>query len=45
MSFNALLNLRFVQEINDTLDVEGLCRGLPKRLQELLDADGDRINH
>ena len=34
-----------VQEINDTLDVEGLCRGMPKRLQELVDTEGDRIPH
>ena len=34
-----------VQEINDTLDVEGLCRAFPKRLQKLVDAGGDRIGH
>ena len=34
-----------VQEINDTLDVEGLCRAFPKRLQKLVDAKGDRIQH
>ena len=30
--------------INSNLDVEGLCRGLPKRLEMLIDSDGDRIN-
>ena len=34
-----------VQEINDTLNVEGLCRALPKRIQKLVDAEGDRITH
>ena len=34
-----------VQEINDTLDVDGLCRALPKRLQALVDAEGDRISY
>ena len=33
------------QDINDSCDVEGLCRALPKRLQELVDKDGDRIKH
>ena len=33
------------QEINDKLDVEGLCRGWPKRVQEVVDAQGDRITH
>ena len=32
-----------VQEINDTLDVEGLCRAFPKRVQGVCDAEGDRI--
>jgi len=32
-----------VQEINDTLNVDGLCRALPKRIQMLVDAEGDRI--
>ena len=31
------------QDINDNLDVDGLCRGLPKRVQRLVDAEGDRI--
>jgi hypothetical protein len=31
------------QDINDTLDVEGLCRAFPKRLDALVDAEGDRI--
>ena len=34
-----------VQEINDKLDVEQLCRDVPKRLQELVDRKGDRIPH
>ena len=34
-----------VQEINDTLNVEGLCRAFPQRLQKLVDRDGDRISH
>ena len=32
-------------EINDTLDVEGLCQALPKRIQELIDKKGDRLGH
>ena len=31
------------QYINDNFDVEGLCRGLPKRVQAVIDAEGDRI--
>ena len=31
------------QHINNNYDVDGLCRGLPKRLQLLIDAEGDRI--
>ena len=34
-----------VQDINDTLNVEGLCRAFPQRLQKLVDRDGDRISH
>ncbi len=34
-----------VQDINDHLDVEGLCKALPKRIQQLRDAEGDRICH
>ena len=33
------------QDINDTLDVEGLCRALPHRLQGVVDAEGDRLHH
>lgn len=36
---------RICQEINDKLDVEGLCKGWPKRAQEVADAVGDRIKH
>lgn len=32
-------------DINNTCKVEGLCRGVPKRLQEMKDAEGDRIDH
>ena len=31
------------QHINDNYDVEGLCRQLPRRLQELREKEGDRI--
>ena len=31
------------QDINDSCDVEGLCRALPKRVQALVEAQGDRI--
>ena len=34
-----------VQDINDRLDVEGLCRDLPERIQKLVDAEGGRIKH
>ena len=34
-----------VQDINDTLNVEGLCRAFPQRLQKLVDRDGHRISH
>ena len=36
---------RICQEINDKLNVEGLCKGWPKRVQELVDVEGDRIKH
>ncbi len=31
------------QHTNGTYDVEGLCRGFPKRVQAVIDAEGDRI--
>ena len=31
-------------DINKRLNVEGLCRALPKRLKRLVDAEGDRIS-
>ena len=34
-----------VQHINDNHDVEGLCRSLPKRLDELVDSEGDRLSY
>ena len=34
-----------VQEINDKLDVDGLCRALPARVAKLIARDGGRINH
>jgi len=33
------------QYINEHHDVEGLCRSLHKRVQKVVDAKGDRINH
>ena len=30
-------------DINAKLDVEGLCRGFPKRVQKLLDKKGGRL--
>ena len=29
--------------INTHFDVEGLCEGLPDRVQEVIDSEGDRI--
>ena len=34
-----------VQEINDTLNVEGLCRAFKQRVQKRLERDIDRISH
>ena len=34
-----------VQEINDTLNVEGLCRAFKQRVQKLVDREGDRISY
>ena len=31
-------------DINASCDVEGLCRALPKRVQAVIDNEGDRIN-
>ena len=33
------------QDINETLNVEGLCRAFPQRLRKLVERDGDRISH
>ena len=33
------------QEINDKYEVENLCRDWPKRVQEVVDVEGDRIKH
>ena len=33
------------QDINENLDVEGLCRAMPKRLRELIEHEGDRTPH
>ena len=33
------------QKINDDLDVDGLCRRLPDRIQELINRKGDRLTH
>ena len=34
-----------VREINETLDVDGLCRALPKRIADLVVTEGDRLSH
>ena len=34
-----------VQEINDTLNVDGLCRAFKSRVDKLVERDGDRISH
>ena len=34
-----------VQGINTTHDVEGLCRQLPRRLEKLVDGDGERLQY
>ena len=33
------------QDINQTFNVEGLCRAFPQRLRKLVERDGDRISH
>ena len=35
---------KICQDINDSCDVEGLCRGLPRRVEALVEAHGDRIS-
>ena len=32
------------KEINEQLDVDALCRRLPSRIQDVVDAEGDRIS-
>ena len=34
-----------VQDINDNCNVDSLCRALPRRLQQIIDAEGDRVGH
>ena len=34
---------RCCEEVNKECDVEGLCKGLPKRMKLLQDTDGDRL--
>ena len=34
-----------VQEINETLNVDGLCRAFKQRVHKLVDRDGDRITN
>ena len=34
---------RVVASVNKDYDVAGLCRGFPKRLQDVIDSDGDRL--
>ena len=36
---------RSCEEVNRDLDVEGLCRGFPKRLRKLKDCEGGRLKH
>jgi hypothetical protein len=36
---------RCCEEVNKDYDVEGLCKGLVKRLRKLKDSDGDRLKH
>ena len=36
---------QITEEINETLDVEGLCRGFMKRIGELVEAEGGRLPH
>ena len=36
---------RSVEDVNRDLDVEGLCRGFPKRLRKLEERDGGRLKH
>ena len=32
------------KDINEQLDVDALCRRLPSRIQDVVDAEGDRIS-
>ena len=34
-----------VADINDNLEVDALCRSFPKRIQKVIDAEGDNIPH
>ena len=34
---------RCCEEVNKECNVEGLCKGLPKRMKLLQDRDGDRL--
>ena len=34
-----------VADINDNLDVDGLCRAFPTRIQKVIDREGDNIPH
>ena len=36
---------QIVADINNDFGVEGLCRQLPKRLQMLVDSEGDRLRY
>ena len=36
---------RICADINDNCDVEGLCRGLPKRIAKLAEKEGGRLKH
>lgn len=36
---------QIVDDVNKNYDVEGLCRALPKRIDELKDVQGDRLSY
>ena len=34
-----------VRQMNDSLNVDGLCRSFKQRVQKVVERDGDRISH
>ena len=40
---DVMLLKRCCDEVNKECDVEGLCKGLPKRMKLLQEKDGDRL--